>query len=264
MARSALLNVMVSAVRKAARGLNRDFGEVEALQVSRKGPGDFVTAADRKTEETLLRELEHVRPGYSFLTEETGVIEGRDKTHRWIIDPIDGTTNFIHGIPAFCISVALERDGNLVAGVIYNPITDELFVAERGGGAYLNDRRLRVAGRRDLADSVVVCGIPHNGRPDHPRFIKELARIQGRVAGVRRTGSAALDLAWVAAGRFDAYWERDIQPWDMAAGILMVREAGGMVGDVDNKPDPLKTGHVLAANEDIFRAMQAELKAAGV
>ncbi|MEM7424485.1 MAG: inositol monophosphatase family protein [Pseudomonadota bacterium] len=262
MPRSALLNVMVSAVRKAARGLVRDFGEVEALQVSRKGPGDFVTAADRKAEQVLMRELEHVRPGYSFLTEETGTVDGRDKSHRWIIDPIDGTTNFIHGIPAFCVSLALEREGTLVAGVVYNPITDELYVGERGAGAYLNDRRLRVAARRDLTDAVVACGIPHNGRPDHPQFIRELARVQARVAGVRRSGSAALDLAWVAAGRFDAYWERDIEPWDMAAGIVLVREAGGMVGDIDNKPDPMKTGHVLVANEDIYRAMQKELKAA--
>lgn len=261
MARSALLNVMVSAVRKSTRGLARDFGEVENLQVSRKGPGDFVTAADKRAEKILLQELEHVRPGYSFLTEETGTIEGRDKTHRWIIDPIDGTTNFIHGIPMFCISVALERDGVLAAGVILNPITDELFVAERGGGAFLNDRRLRVAARRDLSDAVLTCGIPHSNRGDHQLFLKELARIQTRVSGIRRTGSAALDLAWLAAGRFDGLWERGLQPWDTAAGILMVREAGGMVGDIDGKPDPLMTGNILAGNDDIFQAMQRELRA---
>ncbi len=262
MARSALLNVMVTSVRKAARGLNRDFGEVENLQVSRKGPADFVTASDRKVEDILLRELEIVRPGYSFLTEETGKIDGRDKTHRWIIDPIDGTTNFIHGIPSFCVSVALERNGMLAAGVIYNPVTDELFVAERGAGAFLNDRRLRVASRRSLDDAVITCGIPHQSKGDHPGFIREISRLQARVAGVRRTGSAALDLAWVAAGRFDGYWERGLQPWDVAAGILMVREAGGTVGDIDNKPDPLVTGNILAANDDLYRAMQDELKAA--
>ncbi len=261
MARSALLNVMVTAVRKSTRGLARDFGEVENLQVSRKGPGDFVTASDKRVEKILLQELEHVRPGYSFLTEETGTIEGKDKTHRWIIDPIDGTTNFIHGIPMFCISVALERDGVLVAGVILNPITDELFVAERGGGAFLNDRRLRVAARRELSDAVLTCGIPHSDRGDPHRFLKELARIQVRVSGIRRTGSAALDLAWLAAGRFDGLWERGLQPWDIAAGILMVREAGGMVGDLDGKSDPLVTGNILAGNDDIYQAMQRELKA---
>ena len=263
MARSALLNVMVAAVRKSTRGLARDFGEVENLQVSKKGPGDFVTAADRRVEKILLQELEHVRPGYCFLTEETGVIEGRDKTHRWIMDPIDGTTNFIHGIPMFCVSLALERDGVLVAGVIFNPISDELFVAERGAGAYLNDRRLRVAARRDLADAVLTCGIPHSNRGGHDLFLKELARLQVRVSGVRRTGSAALDLAWLAAGRFDGLWERGLQPWDTAAGILMVREAGGMVSDIDGKPDPLVTGNIVGGNDDIVRAMQQELKAAG-
>ncbi len=262
MARSALLNVMVAAVRKSSRGLARDFGEVENLQVSKKGPGDFVTAADKKVENILMQELDHVRPGYSFLTEETGVVEGRDKTHRWIIDPIDGTTNFIHGIPLFCISVALERDGVLAAGVIFNPVTDELFVAERGAGAFLNDRRLRVAARRELSDTVITCGIPHSDRGDHQLFLKELARIQVRVSGIRRTGSAALDLAWTAAGRFDGLWERGLQPWDTAAGILMVREAGGIVADIDGKPDPLVSGNILAGNDEVIQAMQRELKAA--
>ncbi len=262
MPRSALLNVMVAAVRKSSRGLTRDFGEVENLQVSKKGPADFVTAADKRVEEVLMQELEIVRPGYSYLTEETGTIEGRDKTHRWIIDPIDGTTNFIHGIPSFCISLALERNGVLAAGVIFNPATNELFVAERGAGAFLNDKRLRVAARRNLEDAVITCGIPHNGKGDQPKFIREISRIQARVAGVRRTGSAALDLAWVAAGRFDGYWERGLKPWDVAAGIILVREAGGMVGDIDNKPDPLVTGNILCANDDLFRAMQSELKAA--
>ncbi len=264
MPRSALLNVMVSAVRKSSRGLARDFGEVENLQVSRKGPADYVTAADRRVEEKLMHELEIVRPGYCFLAEESGSVEGRDKTHRWIIDPIDGTTNFIHGIPCFCISVALQRNGVLVAGVIFNPVSNELFVAERGSGAFLNDHRLRVAARRNLEDAVVCCGIPHSGKGDQPKFIREISRIQARVSGIRRTGSAALDLAWVAAGRFDAYWERGLKPWDVAAGMVIVREAGGMVGDIDNGPDPLESGNILCANDDLFRAIQIELKAAQV
>ncbi|MGI9371016.1 MAG: inositol monophosphatase family protein [Hyphomicrobiales bacterium] len=262
MSRSALLNVMVSAVNKAARIVQRDFGEVENLQVAIKGPADFVTAADRKVEEILREELERVRPGYSFLLEEGGEIKGTDATHRWIIDPIDGTTNFIHGIPQVCISVALERSGTLVAGVVYNPITNELFVAERGAGAYMNNRRLRVAPRHKLEDAVITCGIPHRNRGDHVQFARELMRIQTRAAGIRRTGSAALDLAYVAAGRFDGYWERGLSVWDIAAGILLVREAGGFVGDLDNKADVLKTGNVVAGNDDICGVLKKEIKAA--
>jgi myo-inositol-1(or 4)-monophosphatase len=264
MARSALINVIVSAVMKASRGLKRDFGEVENLQVARKGPADFVTAADRKTEAILREELEIARPGYGFLLEESGEFKGTDTTHRWIIDPIDGTTNFIHGIPNVCVSVALERNGTIVAGVIYNPIMDELFVAERGSGAYMNDRRLRVAPRYKLEDCVITCGIPHRGRGDHAQFISELVRIQARAAGIRRTGSAAIDLAWVAAGRFDGFWERGLSLWDIAAGVLIVREAGGFVGDADNKPDPLVTGNVVAGNDEICQVLMKELKAAKV
>jgi len=249
MTRSALINVIVAAVRKAARPIARDLGEIENLQVSRKGPGDFVTAADRRVESMLREELERVRPGYSFLMEESGAVEGADKTHRWIIDPIDGTTNFMHGIPMFALSVALEREGELVAGVIYNPASDELFVAEKGKGAFLNDKRLRVAARAELDDAVVCCGVPHMGRGDHGKFIRELSAVQAKVAGIRRTGSAALDLAWVAAGRFDGFWERGLSAWDMAAGILMVREAGGLVTDLDNRYAMLETGEVLAAND---------------
>jgi len=262
MARSALINVIVSAVMKASRGLRRDFGEIENLQVATKGPADFVTAADRKAEEVLHEELEAVRPGYGFLFEESGEIKGTDATHRWIIDPIDGTTNFIHGIPNVCISVALERSGTIVAGVIYNPIMDELFVAERGSGAYMNDRRMRVAPRKRLEDAVITCGIPHRGRGDHAQFIRELVKIQTRAAGIRRTGSAALDLAWVAAGRFDGFWERGLAKWDIAAGIILVREAGGYVGELDNKPDPLITGNVVAGNEYMCQVLMKEIKAA--
>lgn len=263
MSRSALINVMVGAVRKAARPLARDFGEVENLQVSRKGPGDFVTASDRRVERTLQEELERVRPGYSFLMEESGTVEGSDKTHRWIIDPIDGTTNFMHGIPMFAISVALERDGELVAGVVYNPIMDELFVAEKGKGAFLNDRRLRVAARAELDDAVICCGVPHLGRGDHQRFLRELSAVQSTVAGIRRTGSAALDLAWVAAGRFDAFWERGLSAWDMAAGILLVREAGGIATDLDNRYAMFRTGSILVANDRLHPKLYKLVREAG-
>ena len=204
MARTALLNVMVQAVLKAGRGLTRDFGEVENLQVSLKGPGDFVSAADRRADETLIAELRKARPAYGFLTEESGVIAGSDDSHRWIIDPLDGTTNFLHGIPLFAVSLALEREGQLVAGVIYNPILNELYVAEKGAGAFLNDRRLRVAARRNLADCVIATGLPGIGRGTHGIAIPEINRMMPRLAGLRRSGSAATDLAWVASGRSTA------------------------------------------------------------
>src|ERR687887_2344004 len=235
MLRSALLNVMIKAARKASRTLKRDFGEVEHLQSSLKGPANFVTAADRRAEEILREELELARPGYGFLGEEGGAREGSDKTHRWIVDPLDGTLNFLHGIPHFAISIGLEREGTMVAGLVYNPVTDELFTAERGKGAFLNDQRLRVAARQRLVDAVVACALPHHGRGDLPTFQKEFSAVQEKVAGLRRFGSAALDLAWIAAGRLDGYWERDLSPWDMAAGVLLVREAGGFVSDFDGK-----------------------------
>ena len=218
MLRSALLNVMIKAARKAGRTLKRDFGEVEHLQVSLKGPANFVTAADRKAEEILREELSTARPGYGFLGEESGRHEGTDKTHTWVVDPLDGTSNFVHGIPHFAISIALEREGTVVAGLIYNPANDDLFTAERGKGAFLNDKRLRVAARRRLADAVIGCGLPHLGRGDLALGAREIAAVQPKVAGLRRFGAAALDLAWVAAGRLDAYWERNLSPWDIAAG----------------------------------------------
>ena len=233
MARSAILNVMVGAATKAARGLKRDFGEVENLQVSRKGPADFVSAADRRAEEIIRAELEKARPGYGFLMEESGETRGGDPQHRWIVDPLDGTTNFLHGIPLFAISIALERQGKLSAGLVYNPISDELFTAERGGGAFLNDRRLRVAARSHLADAVIATGMPFMGRGDQAVYLKELAALMPDVAGIRRFGAAALDLAWVAAGRFDGFWERGLSPWDVAAGLLILREAGGFATDLD-------------------------------
>lgn len=262
MLRSALLNVMVSAARKAARSLKRDFGEIEKLQVSLKGPGNFVTAADRKAEEILREELAKARPGYGFLGEEGGRVDGSDKTNTWIVDPLDGTTNFLHGIPQFAISIALERNDTIVAGLIYNPATDELFMGERGKGAFLNDQRLRVAGRQRLQDAVIACGLPHMGRGDLALFRAEFAVVQEKVAGLRRFGAAALDLAWVAAGRLDAYWERNLSSWDMAAGILLVREAGGFVTDTDGGDAMLTKGHIAAGNETMHRELVRLLKGA--
>src|ERR1700750_2996043 len=252
---SALITVMVAAARKAGRPLTRDFGEVENLQVSRKGPADFVSSADLKAEQTLFEELSRVRPGYGFLMEERGAVEGSDKSHRWVVDPLDGTLNFLHGIPHFAISIGLEREGTIVAGVVYNPANDELYTAERGKGAFLNDTRLRVAARPRLADAVVACALPHPSRADVELARNEHSAVQDKVAGMRRFGAAALDLAWVAAGRLDAYWERRLSPWDRAAGIALVREAGGFATDLDGRDDMLKTGGILAGNENIHREL---------
>ena len=260
MLRSPLLNVMIKAARKAARTLKRDFGEVEHLQVSLKGPANFVTAADRRAEQILQEELMLARPGYSFLGEEGGRREGTDKTHTWIVDPLDGTTNFLHGIPHFAISIALEREDTIVAGLVYNPANDDLFTAERGKGAFLNDQRLRVAARKRLADSVVACGLPHRGRGDLALARRELAAVQEKVVGLRRFGAAALDLAWIAAGRFDVFWERDLKSWDIAAGLILVREAGGYCTDLKGGEAPHVTGDVIAGNEDVHRELMRLLK----
>jgi len=262
MLRSALLNVMTAAARKAGRSLKRDLGEVEHLQVSLKGPANFVTAADRRTEEILRAELTKARPGYGFLGEEGGRQDGDDRSHCWIVDPLDGTTNFLHGIPQFAVSIALEREGVIVAGVIYNPANEELFMAERGKGAFLNDQRLRVAARRRMSEAVVACGLPHLGRGDLALFRDEFAAVQEQVAGLRRFGAASLDLAWVAAGRFDGYWERDLSPWDTAAGILMVREAGGFATDLDGTDAIFAKRHVVAGNEFLHKELIQAIKGA--
>jgi myo-inositol-1(or 4)-monophosphatase len=256
MIRSALMNVMTSAALKAGRNLKRDFGEIENLQVSVKGPADFVSAADQRAEKTLFEELSRARPGYGFLMEEGGEVEGTDKAHRWIIDPLDGTLNFLHGLPVFAISLALEREGQLIAGLVYNPANDDMFVAERGQGAWLNNRRLRVAQRRDLSEALVATGVPHLGKAkEHPRFKQELAAVMARVANIRRLGAASIDLAYVAAGHFDGYWERSLQPWDVAAGIVLIREAGGFVSDLDGGADMMDKGSILAGNEYIQRGL---------
>ena len=257
-----LMNIMTGAVRKAARAILRDFGELENLQVMRKGLADFVTKADLKAEKVLREELVRTRPHYGFVMEEGGVIEGPDKSHRWFIDPLDGTINFMHGVPHFAVSVGLEREGHLVAGVVYNPVTDDMFTADKGQGAWHNERRLRVSGRRDLADALVATGIPHRGRPGHEGFLGEVNAVMREVSGVRRFGSAALDLAWVAAGRYDAFWERSLSSWDVAAGIVLVREAGGVVSDLSSGQDMLTNGHILASNGNLHGAMLKTLKAA--
>ena len=248
--RSALLNVMTAAATKAARGLVRDFGEIENLQVSKKGPADFVTTADKKAEEVLVAGLTKARPRFGFLLEEGGKIEGADTSNRWIIDPLDGTTNFLHGIPHFSISIALERDGEPVAGVIYEPITDQMFWAEKGQGAYLNGRRIRVSARRRLEKSLFATGIPFAGKQDHDRFLSQLKAVMAVSAGVRRFGSAALDLAYVAAGRYEGFWEFGLHPWDIAAGIVLVREAGGFVTDIGGG-GMMESGEILAANDSL-------------
>ena len=257
--RSPVLNVMVMAAEKAGKKLIRDFGEIEHLQVSVKGVGDFVSTADTRSEKIIHRELSKARPDFGFLLEESGQIEGTDSEHRWIVDPLDGTLNFLHGIPHFAISIALERAGQIVAGVIYNPATHELFTAEKGGGAFFNDRRMRVSARRKLDDAILCTGIPSKGRGDHELFVRQIQPIMTKVCGVRRTGSAALDLAWVAAGRFDGFWETGLAPWDVAAGVLMVREAGGFVSCLDGTPDAVSSGCVLASNSAIHSEILSSL-----
>ncbi|WP_298257586.1 inositol monophosphatase family protein [Bradyrhizobium sp.] len=263
MLQSALLNVMVKAARRAGRSLKRDLGEIENLQVSMKGPANFVSLADKRAEEMLYEDLAKARPGYGFIGEEGGSREGADKSHTWIVDPLDGTTNFLHGIPQFAISIALQREGTVIAGVIYNPANDELYTAERGKGAFFNDQRLRVAGRRKLNECVLACGLPHIGRGNHELSRQEMTELQNRVAGLRRFGAASLDMAFVAAGRLDGYWERNLQPWDMAAGQIMVREAGGIVSGIAGDDDPLITRSVICGNEFVHAELVKILKPLG-
>lgn len=262
MAASPTMTIMIAAVRKAARGVQRDFGELSNLQVSVKGPGDYVTAADKRCEKVLRAELEKARPGYGFLMEEGGELKGTDPDHRFIIDPIDGTTNFMHAVPHFAISVALERKGEIVAAVTYNPISDELYTAEKGAGAFLNNKRLRVATRKELSEALIGCHIPHRGGDGQAENRAEIALIQAKVIGLRASGSSTLDLAYVAAGRLDALWERGLQLWDMAAGILLIREAGGFTADCDSDANPFQTGNIIATNADLLPLLKKELAAA--
>lgn len=257
------LTVMIKAAEKAARDLIRDFGEVEQLQVSQKGPGDFVSAADRRAEETIYEVLKHARPNFGFLMEESKEIAGKgnDDNKRFIIDPLDGTTNFLHGIPHWAISIALEVDGEVTVGLVYDPVKDEMFTAEKGQGAFLRRKRLRVSGRRDLMMSTIACGAPRRALEKQQKFLDEYKAVLNVAPGIRRFGAAALDLAYVAAGRYEGFWERDLKAWDIAAGILIVREAGGYAKDVDTENrNPVLTGSVLAANTDIYTELKKIIK----
>lgn len=249
---SANMNIMVKAARIAGRKLLRDFKEVENLQVSTKGPGDFVSKADTTAEETIREQLTEARPNYGFLGEESEETFGEDPTRRWIVDPLDGTTNFLHGMPHWAVSIALEHRGEIVVAVIYDPVKDEMFTSEKGEGSWLNDRRMRVSARHEMIECVFATGLPFGGRTDLPESIQDLARVLPGCAGVRRWGAASLDLAYVAAGRYDGFWERRLNAWDMAAGILLVKEAGGIVESIDSDENPLISGDVLSANEPIF------------
>ncbi len=260
--RSPVLNVMANAALKAARGLIRDFGEVEHLQVSVRGPDEFVASADLKAERLLKAELKRARPGYGLLFEESGEERGTDPRHRWIVDPLGGTTNFLHGIPHFAISIALERDGEIVAGLVYEPTRDEMYSAEKGLGAYVNDRRLRVSARRQLGAAVIGTGMPDGPHADNPAYLAILPTVMAATSGIRRMGAAALDLAYVAAGRLDGFWEFGLAPWDIAAGILLVREAGGYVSDLSGGRDMMTKGDVLAANDHLHLPLAAMIREA--
>jgi myo-inositol-1(or 4)-monophosphatase len=258
---SGLLTIMDRAARKAGAKLRRDFNEVQHLQVSRKGPADFVSKADRTAERTLYEDLLKARPDWGFLLEEAGEIEGDPAKPRWIIDPLDGTTNFLHGLPHFAISIAVEEPlangkREVTSGLIYQPLTDESFWAERGRGAWLHDKRLRVSGRRDLSETLIATGIPFMGHGDLPQWTRIFGAVAPEVAGIRRLGSAALDLAWVAAGRFDGFWEAHLQPWDVAAGILLVREAGGFVTDYRGGDRMMERSEFLAGNDAVHSRLQ--------
>lgn len=251
---------MINAARKAAKSLSRDFNEVEHLQVSRKGVADFVSAADMRAEQIIHESLSEARPKYGFIMEEAGISEGRDNSNRWIVDPLDGTTNFLHGLGQYCISIGLERDRQPYAGVVYSPSVDELFWAEKGQGAWMNDRRLRVSNRRDMTECLFACGLPFAGREGRALALREMDAVLSKSAGIRRFGSAALDLAFVAAGRFDGYWERGLKPWDVAAGIILVQEAGGLISEIDSGKNLIHGASIVAGNGEIFEEFREFLQ----
>lgn len=259
---SANINVMIKAARKAGRSLVKDFREVENLQVSVKGAGDFVSRADREAERIVEEELRTARPTYGWLGEESGAAAGEDPTRRWLVDPLDGTTNFLHGLPHWAVSIALEHKGEIVAGVIYDPAKDELFWAEKGAGAWMNDYRIRVSGRTKMLEGVFATGVPFGGAGTLPATLQDLARLMPQCAGVRRFGAAALDMAYVAAGRFDGYWERGIKSWDIAAGIILIREAGGFVEPLrDGYEGALAdAGHIVAGNTGLFETFASTIR----
>ncbi len=254
-AKSSLITVMERAARRVAPQLRRDFGELELLQIDSKGPSDFVTRADRAAEETLREELTKSRPDYNFLMEEGGAVKGISGAPTFIIDPLDGTSNFLHGIPHFAVSIGVEEAGEITAGVVYNPITDETFWAEKGKGAWLGDKRLRVSTRKQMGEALFACGLPFKGVGKADDYAAILKNLMPQVAGIRRFGAATLDLAWVAAGRFDGYFENDRMPWDLAAGLLLVREAGGFVTDYHGKPASHSKGDIIAANPSLHAGL---------
>ena len=266
---SGIIRVMEKAARKAGNRLRRDFGEVEHLQVSRKGPSDFVSKADQAAERTLWDELRAARPDWGFELEEGGTIEGEDGKPRFIIDPLDGTSNFLHGIPHFAISIAVQEPkldgsgwGDVTAAMVYQPITDETFWAEKSRGAWLHDGRLRVSGRRQLSEALIATGMPYQGHGNFAEWAKIYAAIGPNVAGIRRFGSAALDLAWIAAGRYDGFWESDLNAWDTAAGCLLVREAGGFVTDYRGRSQAICADQVLAGNDPLHSRLHKLLAGA--
>ena len=241
---------------KASRSLIRDFGELENLQVSSKGPGDFVSSADKRTEKTLIEELQKAHPDYGIITEETGIINKSNIKNRWIIDPIDGTMNFLNGIPQFAISIAYEKDNEIICGVIFNPITNEMFCAEKGNGAYLNNSRIRVSNKKKLKDALLVTGGPKGASKIKNKIYSEYINVSNNVSNVRKFGSAALDMAYVACGRFDGYWQRELNYWDIAAGVIILREAGGFIDFFeDDISYPLKK-NVLASNSNIHQELK--------
>ena len=257
---SANINVMVKACRKAIKVLIRDFGEIEKLQVSVKGPGDYVTASDKKVEKIIVDELLKARPNYSILSEEIGEIKN-DDSYRWIIDPIDGTANFMHGIPHFAVSLALEKNKEIICGVIYDPIKDEMFFAEKGKGAYLNNQRIRVSARSKLQDCIIFTGGPRHNHKEKNLSLEEYKKFSNKVlTPIRKMGSAALDMAYLAAGRCDGFWHRNLSYWDIAAGIIIVKEAGGFVTDFQGNNDFLKKKSILATNSLINQEMIEVLK----
>lgn len=257
---SPIMTIMIRAAEKAGRNLTRDFGEVEHLQVSRKGPADFVTAADKRAEEIIFEELKKARPDYSFLMEESGEVKGSDTENRWIIDPLDGTHNFMHGLPHWCISIALESKGRIEAGVVYDPIKEEIFRAERSGGAFCNGARLRVSGRTQLESATIAFGTAYMDKEKQAKFIAELNAVSNIAPMVRRMGSAALDLSYVAAGRLDGYWERGLKPWDAAAGVLIAKEAGGFVTSIESEDNVVYSGNLVAGNQSVYSDLRKILK----
>jgi len=260
-ANTPIMNVMMRASEKAARSLLRDFNEVEHLQVSRKGPGDFVSAADKRSEEIIFAELKKARPDYSFLMEESGKVEGKDSDYRWIIDPLDGTTNFLHGLPHWAISIALEHKGEIIAGLVHDPVKDEVFVAEKGKGAYVRRRRIRVSGRNTAEACLIATGAPRRGAGKAEQFNSEYQALQTAGFSLRRFGAAALDLCYVAAGRYEGFWERELGAWDVAAGIIIVKESGGFIADLDDiRKNPVDTGNIVATNEVLFDDIKKILK----